>query len=129
MRGLGGLLGFATGHLDLGAGDWQPPHRCRAGRDDRAPGSGFLINAKQAVPTAGTGETRLFPGEIGFPYRTRAGWGCPEPTAPRWPPTYSRLRLITVHHTAMPVSDDAAADVRAVYEHHAVTRNCPRSRD
>ncbi|RJQ68559.1 N-acetylmuramoyl-L-alanine amidase [Pseudonocardiaceae bacterium YIM PH 21723] len=116
---LGGLLSLATGRLDLGDGDWQPLHRCRAGRDDRRPGSGFPALSRGGGPR-GTGEIRTF---RGFPYVTRAGWGCDPTLGPDWPAEYSPLQLLTVHHTAIRTTGDPAADVRAVHHYHAVTQD------
>ncbi|MBB6171877.1 hypothetical protein HNR23_001937 [Nocardiopsis mwathae] len=59
-------------------------------------------------------------------YRTRAGWGADESHRfddggnEIWPAAYSRVQAITVHHSAWPVGDDAASNVRAIYHLHAV---------
>ncbi len=59
-------------------------------------------------------------------YVTRAGWGADESLRfddagnEVWPAESYPVQAITVHHTAWQTSGDYAADVRAVYQLHAV---------
>jgi hypothetical protein len=55
------------------------------------------------------------------PIVSRTEWGCPDGQySPRWPPRYTTVTHLIVHHTATPNSaDDWAAVVRAIWDFHA----------
>lgn len=53
---------------------------------------------------------------------SRAGWGANESWM-TWPPSYSPVRKIVVHHTVTENDEpDPAATVRAIYYYHAIVR-------
>lgn len=51
---------------------------------------------------------------------SRKDWGCPEPNRSTWPPEYARLGRVIVHRTATTESGNSFADVRAIWQYHAV---------
>jgi hypothetical protein len=68
------------------------------------------------------------PGAARVPFRTRAGWGADESLrfdetgAEIFPTQFFPIQTLTVHHTAVPVGDDPAANIRAIYYQHAVVQ-------
>jgi hypothetical protein len=54
---------------------------------------------------------------------SRGAWGCPEATSsPSWPPAYSPVKKIVLHHTASQLNPvDPPADLRAIWYYHART--------
>lgn len=64
------------------------------------------------------------------PVITRAAWGAnerlridPKTNTMIWPPSYSPVKKIILHHTATPSNpQDPAAVVRAIYEYHTVSQ-------
>ncbi|MGW0516729.1 peptidoglycan recognition protein family protein [Crossiella sp. NPDC003009] len=57
--------------------------------------------------------------------RTRAEWGADEklrfgPKGELWPPTFSPVQCLTVHHSAIGVDGDRDAAVRSIYHGHTV---------
>ncbi len=69
----------------------------------------------QAVPLAGTAAVPA-PHII-----SRSAWGADE-SMMTWPPQYAPARKIVIHHTVTSGGDDPAAEVRAIYYYHAITR-------
>ncbi|MFF3752403.1 peptidoglycan recognition family protein [Streptomyces sp. NPDC002018] len=66
---------------------------------------------------------------MAYPLLTRADWGADESLrfatdgAELWPPEYSSLQTLTVHHTADGSSDpDPAARVRSIYRNDTVAK-------
>jgi hypothetical protein len=63
-------------------------------------------------------------GELGVPKPTvisRAEWGANEDWM-TWPPSYEPVDKAIVHHTVTSGGADPAAEVRAIYKYHALTR-------
>lgn len=52
---------------------------------------------------------------------SRSQWGSPEPNSSSWPPEYSKLGRVILHHTATTESGNSFADVRAIWQYHART--------
>ncbi|MGM1062212.1 peptidoglycan recognition protein family protein [Saccharothrix sp. Mg75] len=61
-------------------------------------------------------------------YLSRAAWGANESLrfaedgSERYPLAYFPVQTLTVHHTALQVGPDPAADVRAIYHDHTITQ-------
>ncbi|RJQ68558.1 N-acetylmuramoyl-L-alanine amidase [Pseudonocardiaceae bacterium YIM PH 21723] len=112
---------------------WQPLRPGCAGRDDHGSATGSLV----AVPADARGweadspvraldvhsrtgvASRARSMSLGFPVVCRDEWGCDENLGPDWPVEYSPLQVLTVHHSAIPLVGDPAANVRAIYQYHA----------
>lgn len=62
-------------------------------------------------------------------YRNRAAWGADESLrfnpdgTNKFPDAFFPVQTLTVHHTAIAVGADPAAQVRAIYYDHTITRN------
>ncbi|MBP2335871.1 hypothetical protein JOF41_002049 [Saccharothrix coeruleofusca] len=62
------------------------------------------------------------------PYLSRAAWGADESLrfaqdgSERYPAAYFPVQTLTVHHSALELGPDPAADVRAIYYDHTITR-------
>lgn len=92
---------------------------------------GLLAGAGTALAGSGQPPAGLsVPGrpELAVPLRSRADWGANErlrfgPQGEEvWPPTFSPVQCLTVHHSAIGVGGDRAAAVRAIYQGHTVDK-------
>jgi len=80
--------------------------------------------AIQAAQTAEVRAASVTQGDPGVPQPTiisRAEWGANESWRD-WPPEYAPVNKMIVHHTVSGGGTDPAAEVRAIYYYHAVTR-------
>ncbi|WP_440901884.1 peptidoglycan recognition protein family protein [Actinosynnema sp.] len=132
-----------------GWGDWRALASCPAGHENPANARALLplgpgvVEYEVDVPastsvaelsTAGatarsTGEARIAGLTTGKQYFPRSAWGADESLRFRadgsesFPAAYFPVQTLTVHHTALPVGADPAADVRAIYRDHAVNQD------
>ncbi|GAA2681943.1 MULTISPECIES: peptidoglycan recognition family protein [Actinosynnema] len=132
-----------------GWGDWRTLASCPAGHENPAHARALLplgpgvVEYEVDVPTAtsvtelstsgatarSTGEARIAGRATGKQYFPRAAWGADESLRFRedgseaFPAAYFPVQTLTVHHTALPVGADPAADIRAIYRDHAVNQD------
>lgn len=87
-----------------------------------------VVNGR-AIGTLNSPGRRVLIGsaELDCNYYSRKAWGADEDLRfrengeERYPLAYFPVQTITVHHSAMKVSADAMADIRAIYYNHTIT--------
>lgn len=130
-----------------GWSNWRPLRSCRGGRTGASPTTLISLDpgvveyeldvprsaviteldtTRAAVTAAPVPEFVLGDVLVRQPYLSRAAWGADESWrftqdgTERYPAAYFPVQTLTVHHTAMAVGRDPAADLRAIYHNQAV---------